>query len=74
MTDCTNNKNNNNVPGNLDQQFAGLGVNGSEEKRTHASNARNGKSGGGCYVPPHLRGKPKPKPADKNEALERTSS
>ncbi|KAJ1768752.1 ATP-dependent RNA helicase ded1 [Coemansia sp. RSA 1813] len=65
MTDCTNNKNNN-VPGNLDKQF--------EEKRTHASNARNGKPGGVPYVPPHLRGKPKPMPADKNEALERTSS
>ncbi|KAJ2555551.1 ATP-dependent RNA helicase ded1, partial [Coemansia sp. RSA 1933] len=53
---------------------AGLGVNGSEEKRANGPNARNGKSGGVRYVPPHLRGKPKPMPADKNEALERTSS
>ncbi|KAJ2398095.1 ATP-dependent RNA helicase ded1 [Coemansia sp. RSA 2603] len=69
------NSNKNNVPGNLDQQFAGLGVNGSNDR--HNANNNNNKSnasGPKRYIPPHLRGKAPTTPVDRNTALERTAS
>ncbi|KAJ1942636.1 hypothetical protein EC988_006435, partial [Linderina pennispora] len=63
--------NNSNVPGNLDQRMAGLGVNGSNDNSN-----KKGKGGGAPkrYIPPHLRGKPPASPVDKNSAMERTAS
>ncbi|KAJ2613003.1 ATP-dependent RNA helicase ded1 [Coemansia sp. RSA 1365] len=76
----TGSNNQNNVPGNLDQHIAGLGVNGSNNNRQNANNNNSNARGGNSnakpkrYIPPHLRGRAPTTPVDKEAALERTSS
>ncbi|KAJ2005823.1 ATP-dependent RNA helicase ded1 [Coemansia thaxteri] len=62
---------NNNVPGNLDQRLAGLGVGDSNDARAGGKTGGNGPK---RYIPPHLRGKPPTEVVDKSAVLERTSS
>ncbi|KAJ2601789.1 ATP-dependent RNA helicase ded1 [Coemansia sp. RSA 1286] len=61
---------------------AGLGINGSSDRRNAKSNANSANPGGAKpsgsgpkrYIPPHLRGKAPTTPVDKSAALERTAS
>ncbi|KAJ2727189.1 ATP-dependent RNA helicase ded1 [Coemansia sp. Benny D115] len=68
-----------NVPNNLDQRFAGLGINGSNDRhKPNNKNSAGGRSDSASnpkpYIPPHLRGRMIEVSGDKNAKIERTAS